>query len=139
MSVFTCIPESVAGRPKNDQGAADDPGDASTSFQSPMGYWLRTDVGQAQPHNRRTRRRRQHRGSWGLSDGLDPRALRSLVEFGARVSTAAPVWARAGLLGMLGFAVVTGVLRVTSTIAGRLVVVALAVALVGFVAWGIGR
>ena len=74
-----------------------------------------------------------------LSDWLDPRALRLLVDSVRDAFAVAPVWARSGLLGMLGFAVVTGVLRVAGTVAGRLVVVALILALVGFVAWGIGR
>ena len=75
----------------------------------------------------------------GLSDWIDPRALRSLVDSVRDAFSAAPVWARVGLLAMLTFAVGTGVFRVARTIAGRLVVVTLIAALVGFVAWGIAR
>jgi hypothetical protein len=44
----------------------------------------------------------------GLADWVDPGAVRSLVDSVRDAFAVAPVWARAGLLGMLAFAVITG-------------------------------
>jgi hypothetical protein len=48
-----------------------------------------------------------------LSDWVDPGAIRTMVESVRDGYDAAPVWARAGLLVMLGFALVAVTLRFT--------------------------
>ncbi|MGS0688636.1 hypothetical protein ACVBEQ_26385 [Nakamurella sp. GG22] len=55
----------------------------------------------------------------GLTDWVDPGAVRMMVDSVRDGFGAAPVWARIGLLVMLTFAVVTGVLRFAVTVTGR--------------------
>ena len=74
-----------------------------------------------------------------LSDWVDPGAIRTLVESVRGSYDAAPVWARGGLLVMLGFAVVAGILRLTRSLAGRLAAITVIVALVGFAFWVLGH
>jgi len=61
---------------------------------------------------------------------VDPDAIRQLVASVRDGFAAAPVWARTGLLVMLGVAVLTGVFRVFRSVAGRLVGVVLVVVVV---------
>lgn len=67
-----------------------------------------------------------------LSDWVDPGAIRTLLESVRDGYNAAPVWARGGLLVMLGFAVVAVILRFTRSMPGRLAAVAVTAALIGF-------
>ena len=58
-----------------------------------------------------------------LTDWVYPGAIRTLVESVHDALDAAPVWARTGLLMMMAFAVVVGILRIVGSLAGRLVAV----------------
>ena len=71
-----------------------------------------------------------------LSDWVDPGAVRSMVQSVRAAFAAAPLWAGLGLLVMLTVAVVTGILRVTSSLVGRLVAMGMTAAVVGLVFWG---
>ena len=64
-----------------------------------------------------------------LTDWVDPGAIRTLVESVRDAFDAAPVWARTGLLVMMAFAVVVGILRIVGSLAGRLVAVVVITAL----------
>jgi len=70
-----------------------------------------------------------------LTDWVDPGAIRTLVESVHDAFDAAPVWARTGLLVMLAFAVVVGILRVASSLACRLVAVVVTATVVVLVFW----
>jgi len=70
---------------------------------------------------------------------VDPDAIRQLVASVRDGFAAAPVWARTGLLVMLGVAVLAGVFRVFRSVAGRvsaLVLAILVVAAIGLSASG---
>ena len=64
-----------------------------------------------------------------LTDWVDPGAIRTLVESVRDAFDTAPVWARTGLLVMLAFAVMVGILRIAGSLAGRLVAVVVITAL----------
>jgi hypothetical protein len=61
---------------------------------------------------------------------VDPDAIRQLVASVRDGFAAAPVWARTGLLVMLGVAVLAGVFRVSRSVAGRVIGVVLVVVVV---------
>ena len=72
-----------------------------------------------------------------MTDWVYPGAIRTLVESVRDAFDAAPVWARTGLLVMLAFAVVVGILRIAGSLAGRLVAVVVITAL-GAALWVYG-
>jgi hypothetical protein len=58
-------------------------------------------------------------GGW-----VDPDAIRTMIESVRAAYAAAPGWVQLALPAMLAFAVVVGILRVASSLAGRLAVAA---------------
>jgi len=66
---------------------------------------------------------------------VDPDAIRQLVASVRDGFAAAPVWARTGLLVMLGVAVLAGISRVFRSIAGRVVGVVLIAVVMVTAAW----